>query len=143
MLREILGVSQEEDEPHIERRWFHDEYFDLFVRQESNGRLRSFELCYGSPGSERALVWEDDAGYFHDGVDDKDIDGGEVLGFPPGDSERDPIVARFDLAARSLPDTLRGAVSERVHEYAGHAELIGSRRKQFRRAEWQQKSETR
>ncbi|HKO86960.1 MAG TPA: hypothetical protein VJU83_00425 [Burkholderiales bacterium] len=142
MLREILGVSQ--DEPHIERRWFHDEYFDLFVRQESNGRLCSFELCYGSPGSEKALVWEDDAGYFHDGVEDKDIDGGGVLGFPPESyGGTDPIVSRFDLVAKSLPDTLRTAVSERVHEYASHAELTASRRRQFRRAEWQQKSETR
>ena len=144
MLREILGVSQSQEEPHIERRWFHDEYFDLFVRQESNGRVLSFELCYGTPGSERALVWEDDAGYFHDGVEDKDVDAGDVLGFPPSFHRGpDPIVSRFDLVARSLPDTLRSAVSELVHEYAENAELTASRRRQFRRADWQQKSETR
>jgi hypothetical protein len=142
MLREILGVCQ--DEPNVERRWFHSDYFDLFVWQSNTGHLRSFQLCYGITGSEKALVWEEESGYFHDGVEEAAIASGDVLGLSPQDREGpDPIVSRFDLAARSLPDALRAEISDRVHQYAAHAELAELRRKQFRRADWQQKSETR
>jgi hypothetical protein len=141
MLREILGVHQ--DEPHAERRWFHDDYFDLFVWQDSAGDLLSFELCYGIGSSERALVWERDGGFYHDGVEEEAAQYGEVLGQISKQGGADPIVARFDLAARSMPDALRGQVSERVHQYANRGTWAESRRKQFRRADWQQKTGTR
>jgi hypothetical protein len=69
MMKEIQGVT---DEPQARRRWFHDEYFDLFVWQpnagESNaGELVAFQLCYGRDASEQALVWEQGIGFFHDG----------------------------------------------------------------------------
>lgn len=41
MMREILGVGEE---PRIQRHWFHDEFFDLFVWQAAGGEIscRSF-----------------------------------------------------------------------------------------------------
>lgn len=139
MLREILGVRQ--DEPQIERRWFHDEYFDLFVWQERSGQLRAFQLCYGEPGSEKALVWDEEQGYFHDGVDQQSMKAGEALGFSPfKPSGPDPIAARFELAACSLPDRLRTIVSERINKYAADAKPATCRRKEFRRADWQHQS---
>lgn len=141
MLREILGVHQ--DEPHAERRWFHDEYFDLFVWHDSVGDLLSFELCYGIGSSERALVWERRGGFYHDGVEDETAQTGDILGQKSSAGATDPIVARFDLAARSLPDSLRAQVSDRVHQYANRATWAESRRKHFRRADWQQKTGTR
>src|SRR2546422_5095782 len=36
MLKEILGVLQ--DDPSSRRRWFHEDYFDLFVRETGGER---------------------------------------------------------------------------------------------------------
>ena len=64
-MREILGLG---DEAPLNRRWFHDEYFDLFVWQDAGGALARFELCYGAGASERALVWLGGERLFHDGA---------------------------------------------------------------------------
>lgn len=116
MMREILGVA---DDPPARRRWFHDEYFDLFVWQ-SGDEVTLFQLCYGVDSSERALVWDKKRGLFHDG--------------PMSGAD---FVARFEDAAAALPDDIRREVREKVHEFAGRRIAVRSRRAKFRRAEWQ------
>ena len=115
MLKEILGVA---DDPPAKRRWFHDDYFDLFV-WESDGEVTLFQLCYGPDASERALVWDKQRGFFHDGPASRDV------------------VALFEDAAKALPAELRSAIREKVHEFAGRSLAVVSRRKKFRRAAWQ------
>jgi hypothetical protein len=115
MLKEIHGVA---DDPPAQRRWFHDEYFDLFVWQ-ADGELTLFQLCYGGDASERALVWDKQRGFFHDGPASRDV------------------VALFEDAAKALPAELRTAIREKVHEFAGRSLEVVSRRKRFRRAAWQ------
>ena len=115
MLKEIHGVA---DDPPAQRRWFHDEYFDLFVWQ-AQGELTLFQLCYGGDASERALVWDKARGFFHDGPASRDV------------------VALFEDAAKALPAELRSAIREKVHEFAGRSLAVVSRRKKFRRAAWQ------
>ncbi|HEV3009880.1 MAG TPA: hypothetical protein VGX52_12670 [Burkholderiales bacterium] len=115
MLKEILGVA---DDPPAKRRWFHDEYFDLFVWQ-AQGEVTLFQLCYGGDASERALVWDRARGFFHDGPASRDV------------------VALFEDAASALPADLAAAIREKVHEFAGRQLAVVSRRKKFRRAAWQ------
>ena len=116
MLKEIPGLA---DDPPAKRRWFHDDYFDLFIWQ-ANNEITLFQLVYGDDTSERAIVWDKKRGFFHDG--------------PP--ASRD-VVARFEEAAVALPEDVRREVREKVHEFAGRQIEITSRRKRFRRAEWQ------
>jgi len=116
MLKEISGLA---DDPPARRRWFHDEYFDLFVWQ-THGEVTLFQLCYGIDSSERALVWDKRRGFFVDGA--------------PASRE---VVARFEDAAVDLPENIRREVREKVHEFAGRRLAVTARRKQFRRAEWQ------
>ena len=133
MLREILGVLQ--DDPTSERRWFHDDYFDLFVRQAGD-ELVAFELCYSIFSNERALAWRRGQGYFHDG----DTTGGEFIGarVAAGDPlEADPIIARFERAAGGLPEALRLALEAHLCEYALQNADGSARRTRFRRADWQ------
>ena len=133
MLREILGVLQ--DDPTSQKRWFHDDYFDLFVLQ-AGGELDAFELCYGIDSNERALVWSRGQGYFHDG----EASGGEFIGaqLASGDPlEADPIIARFERAAAELPEALRLALTARLREYALQDAEGVARRTRFRRAGWQ------
>ena len=134
MLREILDVLQ--DDPSSQKRWFHDEYFDLFVRQTGDD-LAEFELCYGIDSDERALVWGRGRGYFHDGQ----TSGGEFIGarLAPGDPlQADPIIARFEGAAGGLPEALRLALESHLCEYALQNAEGAARRSRFRRAAWQQ-----
>jgi hypothetical protein len=117
MMKEILGVAAD---PPARRRWFHDEFFDLFV-WEADGQVTLFQLCYGMDSSERALVWDKARGLFHDG--------------PVSTTD---FVNRFEEAAMELPDDIRREVREKVHEFAGRRIGVQNRRKKFRRAAWQE-----
>jgi hypothetical protein len=120
-MKEILGVA---DEPDARRRWFHDDYFDLFVWQTPGGELLSFQLCYGPDTSGQALVWQKDTGFFHDGR-------------APARASADPLLARFDIAAASLPPDIHSTLLGLVREYLARPAAVPSRRKRFRRADWQ------
>ena len=135
MMHEILGVT---GEPGIHRRWFHDDYFDLFVWQIEGGELVQFQLCYGIDSSEQALVWHKRGGFFLDGAEPGNSGKGEVPGTkPPRSAKVDPVVARFDTASRSLPEDIRLAMTARVHEFSEKRDATPARRKRFRRASWQ------
>ncbi len=114
-MKEIFGLA---DDPPARRRWFHDDYFDLFV-WEADGEVTLFQLCYGVDSSPRALVWDKARGLFHDG--------------PPVAE----FVARFEDAAAALPDNIKRGVREKVHEFAGRRLAARNRRRKFRRADWQ------
>ena len=118
-MKEILGVA---DDPPARRRWFHDDYFDLFV-WEADGEITLFQLCYGEDSRERALVWDKNRGLFHDGT--------------PGEE----FVARFEDAAAALPGNIKREVRVKVHEFAGRRLAVQNRRKRFRREDWQRQSE--
>ena len=107
----------------MQRRWFHDDYFDLFVSQATDGKLSGFQLCYGLDAAERALVWDRERGYFHDGTD--------LL-------KPDDIAGRFEAVAPKLPGDVARAVARRLREFAEQgATAAPARRKRFRRADWQ------
>jgi hypothetical protein len=138
MLREIEGVA---NEPSMRRRWFHDDYFDLFVWQTEKGEVALFQLCYGKETDERALVWHREAGLFHDGKDPaeearsrkakaKAAGAGAAVGV-------EPITDRFEAAASSLPKSIRRTVSGRIRDYLNGKVKAESRRKRVRRPTWQ------
>lgn len=131
-MREIEGVSADAE---ARRRWFHDDYFDLFVWQDRRGEITLFELCYGAASSERALVWHRGRGFFHDGAGSSE---GEVIG--TGSAGTDPVLSRLTSASGSLPDEIRTPVMEYVREFVEKKPVMLSRRKRFRRADWQQKN---
>jgi hypothetical protein len=132
VLREILDVMQ--DDASSVRRWFHDDYFDLYTR-EKGGEVVAFELCYGIHAYERALAWIRDRGFYHDGEPSGDFIG---AGLRPGDAlEADPIIARFIVSAGGLPEALRAALEARVREFALDNAEGSARRARFRRPDWQ------
>jgi hypothetical protein len=119
-MKEILGVA---DDPPARRRWFHDDYFDLFV-WETGGEVTLFQLCYGGDSAGRALVWDRRRGLFHDG---------------PSVANDAEFVTRFEDVAGDLPLDIRREVREKLHEFAGRQLTVQSRRRKFRRAAWQAK----
>jgi len=132
MLREIEGVA---NEPSMRRRWFHDDYFDLFVWQTEKGEVALFQLCYGRESDEAALVWHREAGLFHDGKDPAERKGKAAPAV-------EPITDRFEAAASSLPKTIRRTVSGRIRDYLEGKVKAASRRKSVRRDAWQKLSST-
>ncbi len=119
-MREILGLG---DEAPLNRRWFHDEYFDLFVWQDAGGALARFELCYGAGAAERALVWLGGERLFHDGA-------------PGAAPDLQTLLTRFERAGGGLPADVRRAVLAQIREYAARPV---ARRAGYRRAAWQQR----
>jgi len=67
MLSEISAVRQ--DQPGLVRRWFQDDYFDLFVWITPHGALRAFQLAYERTRRERVLEWSSERGFDHNRVD--------------------------------------------------------------------------
>jgi len=140
MMREILGVAQ--DRPEIQQRWFHDDYFDLFVWHTDQGETTSFQLCYGVDSSERALEWSKDHGWFQDGKTSVEPVPRKILGKVLGPARltdadpAEPIAPRFELAAKALPDAIRTAVTARLREFA-EQHAVTARRTKVRRAAWQ------
>lgn len=121
MLREIRGVEQRN--PQLTRRWFQDEYFDLYVWQDGGGGVARFQLCYErDTRRERALEWQRGRGFQHLSVRQR-------YGKSPGrDQSGDmaldgvlPYVAlkdRFAAAARGLPAEILDSILDKLTEYA-------------------------
>lgn len=122
MLREIIGVSQ--DASGQTRRWFHDDYFDLFVRQNHEGEIVSLELCYGAGHRERALVWKKDHGHFYDG---------------PGPETFDPdeLATKFDRECGEVPHRISISVLRTIRDFSRADPLYRNRRLKYRRENWQ------
>jgi hypothetical protein len=121
MLREIRGIEQRKLQ-HT-RRWFQDDYFDLYVWQDHAGEVLRFQLCYERVSRhERALEWQRERGFQHLAVRQR------YSGSPGRDQSGDmtldgvmPYVAlkdRFAAAARSLPPEMLRFIDEKLTEYA-------------------------
>jgi len=118
-LREISGVRQ--DEPQTMRRWFHSDYFDLFVWQAPDGEVMSFQLCY---------------------VDF--TEGRLARGGSPQSEADEPfpataVAARFAREAEGVPNEIRNFIITRIREFGRLNPYPKSRRRRFRRADWQQR----
>ena len=118
MLREIQGVRQ--DNPGLRRRWYQDEFFDLYTWHAPDGRLAGFQLCYDLPGRERAITWRREHGFSHDRVDS---------GRLPGRMSATPLLVadarfphrlvreRFARHSATLDAATRKSIVDKMREY--------------------------
>lgn len=119
MLNEVAHVTQYESSKH--RRWFHDDYFDLYTWETYGGDLIGFQLCYAKDDLQRALRWSPEAGYQHEGVDQpEDKPGRAMSAIFTADGVFDPngIGARFEQEAIALPAKISNFVMEKIRSYA-------------------------
>jgi len=122
MLREIVAVRQ--DTPDFLRRWFEDDYFDLFVWVTADGEITAFQLAYDKAGHQRVLGWDRGAGYLH-----RSVDSGEESSFQNmtpllTKAARFPkyrVIAQFDARAHALDDAIRRFVREKAARYLPRA----------------------
>ena len=135
MLREISAVLQ--DQPGLRRRWFQDDYFDLFVWLTPDHVLRAFQLAYQRTLDERVLEWSSESGFVHSIVDS----GEEVANL-----NRTPLLVRggacpvrriareFERRSEDLGAPLRDAIltklryARRLRRLYGKSRTAGQRR---------------
>jgi len=118
MLREITNVRQ--DTPYTRRRWFQDDYFDLFVWQRLDGEISAFQLCYEIGANERAFSWRHTTGFSHNRIDAGE--GTPYKNMTPilvadGKLEVDEVLPRFLRRSRNIEPSLRQFVSHKLREY--------------------------
>jgi hypothetical protein len=127
VLREIPGVS--EDPGGNTCRWFHDDYFDLFVRENPSGEIVGLELCYGVGHAEHALVWKKGLGHFHDG--------------PQADHfDAEDLASRFAAECGDLPHRISTSVLRTIRDFAQDVQPGRPSRRRFRREDWQGSEDT-
>lgn len=68
MFYEIKNVKQLKGQDY--RRWFTDDYFDLFIWYGPDKKISSFQLTYDKGHKERAVTWKRGGSITHTGVDD-------------------------------------------------------------------------
>jgi hypothetical protein len=123
MLSEVTHLTQHDAGSH--RRWFHDEFFDLYVWEnfagEANGEIQGFQLCYAKADQQRALRWSQERGYNHEGVDSPEDKPGRAMSaifIADGVFDPDGIGAKFERESEPLPPRVRNFVLEKIKGYA-------------------------
>jgi len=132
MLREIGSTRQ--DSQRGARRWFQDDYFDLYVWQDTAGRPIAFQLCYERNRAEGAISWSRDEGYTH-----ARVDAGEQAqkhGMTPilranGALPYFRVYSRFFAASTGWEPTLREFLLQHLRDY--RCVIYGTRRKPRRK----------
>jgi hypothetical protein len=122
MLREMARVRQ--NDPAVRRRWFRDDYFDIFTWENARGCIVSFQLCYDLPTYERVLSWRHAGGYTHHRVADGErspIKNMTPIMSPDGLLPLNTVLTEFDRRAVGLETDLRAFLRERLLEYGAGA----------------------
>jgi hypothetical protein len=139
MLREITRIEQQD--PNRRRRWFQDGYFDLFLWQTATGTIDSLQLCYDIRRRERALLWSEAQGFFHDGVDageDSPLADRTPLFVRDGAFQWSDVRTRFREASAEIPAEVRAFVLDKIDEYwRDKHRARHNRRHNVRRENWQ------
>jgi hypothetical protein len=118
MLREILNLRQREEEGY--RRWFTDDYWDLFIWYDEAGRIVAFQLCYGKPDDEHALTWQEGKGYRHTKVSDGESTA--VSHMTPilvrdGLFEKEAVASSFTRDGVRIDREVMEFVSQKLHDF--------------------------
>ena len=132
MLREIGAIRQ--DSKRGNRRWFQDDYFDLYVWQDVQGAPIAFQLCYERNRTEGVISWTAEGGFDH-----ARVDGGEHPSHiamaptlrPGGHPPYFRIYSHFLDATTGWDPPLRAFLLEGLREY--RKVLFGTHRKPRRR----------
>lgn len=121
MLREIRGLEQRD--PQRIKRWFQDDYFDLYLWQDCAGEVQRFQLCYArDTRREHALEWQRGRGFQHLTV--RQRYGGSPGRDQSGDMALDGVLPylalkdRFAEAAVGMPPEMLAFILDKLTEYA-------------------------
>ena len=115
MLREIKPVKQNPDEGF--RRWFTDEYWDLYVWTDEDEEITGLQLCYGKPNNEHALTWFRDRKFIHTKISSSRPFAGNIMSpilVADGVFDNKSVAERFWNDGRDIEEELRRFVREKI-----------------------------
>ena len=102
------------------RRWFWDDYFDLFIWETADGRIVSFHLSYDTQARERILSWDEKRGFSHglvDGGEDNPQSNHSPMLKPGGTFPYQEVVLRFEKSSPGLDHGVAALILEKLHLY--------------------------
>lgn len=105
----------------LPRRWMTDDYFDLIVWYDSDGRVHGFQLCYDKPGRERALTWTWADGARHGRIDTGEYDpraNRTPVLIPESGFPADAVKTEFVSRSAQLTEPIRTLVLSTIVEFA-------------------------
>lgn len=118
MLKEIESVRQED--PLCRRRWFADDFFDLIVWYDPDGRLDGFQLCYNKSLDEHAFTWRRESGFSHQRIDDGEgvpTKKKSPILVPDGLFPCADVRARFESSGREMDSKIVRLVTQKLEEF--------------------------
>jgi hypothetical protein len=118
MLREIGNVHQQD--PQLRRRWFCDDYFDIFAWERPGGEIVELQLCYDRAVHERVLRWRETAGYAHHGIDsgeDSLFKNMTPIMVADGVFPLTEVLEKFDVCAACIEPRIRDFIRQRLLDY--------------------------
>ncbi|MFC1462854.1 hypothetical protein ACFLQU_04530 [Verrucomicrobiota bacterium] len=103
------------------RRWFTDDYFDLFVWYNPDGTHLGFQLCYDKNGDQHAFTFRQDIGISHKRVDDGDRCQRNAAEFlvPDGVFPWDMILSRFLKSSEDIESGIVDMVAKTIRSQGG------------------------
>lgn len=122
MLREIRGLEQRSFKRV--KRWFQDDYFDLFLWQDRLGTIVEFQLCYRrDTRHERVLDWRRGRGFQHlkpESLHERDsfLENDTWALRYDGAMPYQAVTQHFDDGAAGLPAEIARFVRDKIDEYA-------------------------
>ncbi len=122
MLREVVNVHQQ-DAP-LRRRWFCDDYFDIFVWEKSSGQVVEIQLCYDRAVRERVLHWREAAGYAHHGIDSGDASSFKNMTpimVADGALPLPVVLEQYDARTAGIDPRVREVIRACLLDYGAHA----------------------
>jgi len=107
------------------KRWFSDEFFDLFVWYDKNNVIVSFQLCYNKPRDEHSLTWKTPSSYYHQRVDDGENRPGKnkstPILLPDGAVDSRALSTRFKQESEQIDKEVTSFVEAKLVEFANRA----------------------
>lgn len=101
------------------RRWFTDDFFDLFVWYTDDDSVLGFQLCYDKRRDEHALTWRRDTGFTHKCVDDGGRSQRQATPWllPDGTCDCNAILTRFLQESPRVDQEIVHLVARKLEEY--------------------------
>lgn len=119
MLKEI-PIYQADPLAKITKRWFQNEFFDLFIWFNPSGQIKSFQLCYNRTRREAVIVWDVMQGFSFHGIDDGECSPHKNMTpvFTKPKGKPDPrLVARFTNDSMLITPDLRNFLVQKLTEF--------------------------
>ncbi|OQW90593.1 MAG: hypothetical protein BWK79_19415 [Beggiatoa sp. IS2] len=115
-----LNISQFGTPVNYRKRWFQDDYFDLFTWQNAQGDVVVFQLCYDRLGKERVIIWDAEQGFAHHCVDDGESSPNKNMTpvfVSVAKFSYDEVVTPFIRESQHIDETIHRFVTQKLIAY--------------------------